>query len=161
MKIRNYWNQYTYNIKRTHRHKVAYAVDEYKQFGYNTVDCITHDTDKMVMYLLGVPHDIVVKIHRAISEHHIENNRKKNIKSMFIDIHCSGEKPDKQTPFREYFYKNKPLQNTNGLGTLAKKKNFGENVPIIFLTQEVDKITSSIKEFVKFGFNTLKRLKIK
>ena len=63
MKIRNYWNQYTYNIKRTHRHKVAYAVDEYKQFGYNTVDCITHDTDKMVMYLLGVPHDIVVKIH--------------------------------------------------------------------------------------------------
>ena len=161
MNVSTFWDQYTYNIKKTHRHKVAYAVDEYKQFGYNTIDSFTHDADKMFWYVLGYDHDEVVRKHRRISEHHIENNKKKNIKSMFIDIHCSGDKPDKQTPFRDYFYGNKQLRDTKGLEKFAKEHNFGEKVAIQTLTKEVDKITGSFIEFIKFGVGVLKHLRFR
>lgn len=154
-----WWNQYKNNIARTHRHKVAYTVDEYKQLGYNTLDSVTHDADKMFLYLIGCKHDTVVKIHRAISEHHTENKLKKNLKSMFIDIHCSQDKPDKHTPFRDYFYSNKALRDTQGLEEYAKARNFGENVPIKDITQEVDRITSSCRNFIKFTIDTIKRMK--
>lgn len=159
MKITNWWNTYTYNIKRTHRHKVAYAIDEYQQYGYNTVDSITHDTDKIVAYAFGLPHKLVRRFHRKISEHHTENNTKKNLKSMFLDIHCSQDKTDKQLPFRDYFYSSEDLQRVKGFKQYVEERNFGEAYPISQLTKEVDKVTSSVWQTIKFGINTIKRMK--
>ncbi len=128
--IRTYCHEYVKNIQHTFDHKVIYALIEKELYGKNTINSLTHDADKMIMYLLGFPKSFVSKFHRLHSTHHTESGKMMNIESMLCDnIASSPEfKPEKKLSLRAYFNKSKELQEVDGLKELMERYNFGENI---------------------------------
>ena len=128
--VREYIHNYKKNVVHTYEHKLVYALIEKELYGHNTFDAITHDSDKMIMYLLGFPKSFVSKFHRQHSEHHIESGKKMNLTSMLCDnIASSPEfKPEKKYSLREYYQRSEELQGLKGFKRLLDKYNFGENI---------------------------------
>jgi len=128
--VAEYVQNYKNNIMHTYEHKLVYALVEKELYGHNTLDAITHDSDKMIMYLLGFPKSFVSKFHRKHSEHHVESGKKMNLTSMLTDnIASSPEfKPDKKYSLREFYKRSPELQNVKGFKRLLDYYNFGENI---------------------------------
>ncbi len=128
--VKEYIHNYKKNVKHTYEHKLVYAIVEKELYGRNTINSITHDSDKMIMYLLGFPKSFVSKFHRKHSEHHPESGKKMNLTSMLCDnIASSPEfKPEKKYSLREYYQRSKELQELKGFKNLLDKYNFGENI---------------------------------
>ncbi|MBD5402426.1 hypothetical protein HDR58_06455 [bacterium] len=128
--IRNYIRSYKQNVKHTYDHKLVFALVEKELFGKTSIDSLTHDADKMILYLLGFPKSFVSKYHRTNSVHHTESGKNMNLRSMLCDnIASSPEfKPEKKKSLREHFSTSKELQSVVGFKELLEKYNFGENL---------------------------------
>lgn len=129
-RVKNYAQKYVDNIKHTYEHKIVFALVEKELFGKNSIDALTHDADKMIMYLLGFPKSFVSEFHRKHSSHHPQSGKKMNLRSMLCDnIASSPEfKPEKKRSLREHYAVCKELQEVNGLGDIFEKYNYGENL---------------------------------
>ena len=129
--VTNWGKTYKHNINHTISHKIDIGLSYYKLYNKFSMDMITHDLDKLAMYLVGFPKSFVSKFHRAHSEHHLESGREKlNVKTILVDniTSCPVLKPEKKKFFREYFESCKELQNVKGLKEEAEKYNFGEGL---------------------------------
>lgn len=128
--IKNYFKNYQKNIKHTYDHKIIFALIEKELFGHNSIDSLTHDLDKLILYTLGFPKSFVSKFHRQISVHHTESGKKNNLKSMLCDnIASSPEfKPEKKKSLRDYYNTSEELQKVPGFEELLIKYNYGENL---------------------------------
>ena len=80
-KIKNYAKNYVKNINHTFEHKMVFALIEKEIFGKNSIDSITHDADKLILYTLGFPKSFVSDFHRKHSMHHPESGKKMNLKT--------------------------------------------------------------------------------
>jgi hypothetical protein len=125
-----YCKDYKKNIQHTYDHKVVFALIEKELYGRNSIDSLTHDADKLIMYLLGFPKSVVSKVHRKISVHHPESGKQLNLRSMLCDNIASSPqfKPEKKYSLREYYKISKELQEIPGFGELLRKYNFGDNI---------------------------------
>ena len=139
-KIKNYAKNYVNNIKHTYEHKIIFAIVEKELFGKNSIDSLTHDLDKMIMYILGFPKSFVSKLHRKHSVHHPESGKKPNLRSMLCDnIASSPEfKPEKKRSLREHYQTCRELQEVSGFGEILEKYNFGEDLNFAKIKQEKD-----------------------
>lgn len=128
--IGSYLKSYKKNIEHTYDHKVVFALIEKELFGRHSIDSLTHDADKMVLYLLGFPKSFVSKFHRNHSVHHTESGKAMNLRSMLCDnIASSPEfKPEKKLSLRDHFARSKDLQSVEGLEEMLTKYNFGESL---------------------------------
>ena len=126
----NYAKSYCKNIKHTTEHKNIYSLVEKELYGKNTIDSVTHDLDKLVLYTLGFPKSFVSKFHREHSTHHPESGKKLNVKSMVCDwISSSPEfKPEKKSSVRDYFNSKPELQEIPGLKEELERYNYGESL---------------------------------
>ena len=133
-----YAKNYVKNIKHTYDHKIVFALIEKELYGHNSIDAITHDADKMIMYLFGFPKSFVSDFHRKHSMHHPESGKKMNLRSMLCDnIASSPEfKPEKKLSLREHFRTSKELQNVAGFKKILEKYNYGENVNFSKINKE-------------------------
>ena len=129
-KVKDYLKNYKKNIIHTYDHKVIFALIEKELFGKNSIDSITHDLDKLILYTLGFPKSFVSKFHRQISVHHTESGKKNNLRSMLCDnIASSPEfKPEKKKSLRDYYNSNEALQNVAGFREILEKYNYGEDL---------------------------------
>ena len=129
-KIKNYVKNYVKNIQHTYDHKIVFALIEKELFGKNSIDSVTHDLDKMILYILGFPKSFVSKFHRKHSVHHPESGKQPNLRSMLCDnIASSPEfKPEKKLSLREHYKTCKELQNVMGFQVFLEKYNYGENL---------------------------------
>ncbi|MBR3889980.1 hypothetical protein IKJ53_05640 [bacterium] len=127
---KKYFQNYKQNIKHTFDHKVTFALVEKELFGHNSIDSVTHDLDKLVLYTLGAPRSFVSKVHRKISVHHTESGKTNNLRSMLCDNIASSPyfKPEKKKTVRDYYNSSQELQNVTGFGELLEKYNYGENL---------------------------------
>ena len=125
-----YFKDYKKNIQHTYDHKVVFALIEKELYGKNSIDSLTHDADKLIMYLLGFPKSVVSKVHRKISVHHPESGKQLNLRSMLCDNIASSPqfKPEKKYSLREYYKISKELQEIPGFEELLRKYNFGDNI---------------------------------
>ena len=121
---------YKNNITHTLDHKIIFAIVEKELFGRNSIDSITHDLDKLILYTLGFPKSFVSKYHRKHSVHHPESGKTPNLRSMICDnIASSPEfKPEKTRSLREHFANTPALQNVTGLKEILEKYNYGEKL---------------------------------
>ena len=128
--IKKYAKNYVKNVKHTYEHKLVFAMVEKELFGHNSIDALTHDADKMIMYLLGFPKSFVSKWHRKHSVHHTESGMRPNLRSMLCDnIASSPEfKPEKKLSLREHYKTSKELQGVRGFGDILEKYNYGESL---------------------------------
>lgn len=128
--VSTYVKNYKKNLKHTIDHKIYFAIIEKELLGKNSIDSITHDLDKLVLYSLGFPKSFVTKFHRSISEHHVESGKKNNLRSMLCDNIASSPdfKPEKKQSLRDYYASNKELQKIEGFSKLLEKYNYGENL---------------------------------
>ena len=133
-----YLENYKKNIRHTFDHKVVFALVEKELYGANSIDSVTHDLDKLILYSLGFPKPVVTKLHRKISEHHVESGKKNNLRSMLCDnIASSPEfKPEKKKSLRDYYNSCKELQNIEGFSQMLEKYNYGENLDFNAIKQE-------------------------
>lgn len=131
--VLNYVETYKKNIKHTYDHKIYYALIEKELYGKNTINSLTHDADKMILYILGFPKSFVTNFHRKHSEHHIESGKKINLKSMFCDLVASSPdfKPEKKYGLRDFYNKSNELKAVKGFKELLENYNFGENINIL------------------------------
>lgn len=126
--------EYFGNIKHTYDHKIVFAMIEKQVFGENTIDSITHDLDKLILYTLGFKRPFVSRFHRFHSEHHQEycrlKHKKPNLRSMLCDnIASSPEfKPEKKLSLRDYYHSSPELKGVEGFGELLEQYNYGENI---------------------------------
>ena len=149
--IRRYAEQYKHNIQHTYDHKVFFVIMEKELFGKNSINCITHDLDKLILYSLGFPRKFVSKYHRAHSEHHCESGKTPNLNSMMVDLIISSPeyKPEKKLSLRDYYSTSEELQSIKGFGAILEKYNYGENIEFSKIKQEKNK-----KYHNAFGFVT-------
>lgn len=128
--ILTYAKNYKKNIYHTYEHKMIFSLIEKELYGRNSIDSITHDLDKLILYALGFPKSFVSKFHREHSVHHVESGKNLNLKSMLCDnIASSPEfKPEKKYSLRKYYSISKELQEVEGFSDLLQKYNFGENI---------------------------------
>ena len=138
--VLNYVQNYKKNVKHTFDHKIVFALIERELFGCISIDSVTHDLDKLVLYLLGCPKSVVTKLHRNISEHHVESGKRNNLRSMLCDnIASSPEfKPEKKKSLRDYYNSCKELQNVEGFSQILEKYNYGENLDFNAIKAEKD-----------------------
>ena len=130
--INSYFKEYTENINHTYKHKIIFAAIEKELYGKNSIDSITHDLDKLIMYILGFPKETVSRVHRAHSEHHVESGKSLNLRSVVCDNIASSPyfKPEKKYGVRDYFEKSSELQRVEGLRDKFVELNFGENLNV-------------------------------
>lgn len=149
-KISSYVKNYFKNIKHTYEHKVVFSLIERELFGGNTIDSITHDLDKMILYILGFPKSFVSEFHRKHSAHHPESGKKMNLRSMLCDnIASSPEfKPEKKRSLREHFNTCLALQNVNGFKNVLERYNYGENLNFKKIIAEKNSKYMSLKGVV-------------
>ncbi|MBR6127117.1 hypothetical protein IKQ21_05475 [bacterium] len=128
--VRRFTEQYKHNIKHTYDHKIIFAMVEKELFGTNSIDSITHDLDKLILYSLGFSKSFVSKFHRKHSEHHCESGKRPNLRSMICDNVASSPefKPEKKLSLRDYYQSSEDLQSVEGLGDILEKYNYGENI---------------------------------
>lgn len=129
-KVKIYAKNYVRNIQHTYDHKIVFAMVEKELFGKNSIDSLTHDLDKLILYALGFPKSFVSDWHRKHSVHHVESGKKPNLRSMICDnIASSPEfKPEKKKSLREHFNTCPSLQKVKGFREILEKYNFGENL---------------------------------
>ena len=129
-KVKSHAKNYVKNIEHTYDHKIVFALIEKELFGKNSIDSVTHDLDKMIMYILGFPKSFVSKFHRKHSVHHPQSGKKPNLRSMLCDnIASSPEfKPEKKLSLREHYNSCPELQRVLGFKRLLEKYNYGENL---------------------------------
>ena len=156
-KVKQYVKNYVKNIEHTYDHKIVFAMVEKELFGKNSIDSLTHDADKLILYMLGFPKSFVSRWHRDHSVHHTESGKKANLRSMICDnIASSPEfKPEKKKSLREHYNSSQELQNVKGFGELLEKYNYGENLDFAKL-----KAKKNIKYhgFIGMAFATLRSL---
>lgn len=130
--IKSSFNTYKKNIRCTYNHKIIFAIVEKELYGRNSLDSITHDLDKLILYILGFPREFVSSFHRKHSSHHTESGKKLNLKSMVCDNIASSPvfKPQKHYLLRDYFERTPELQQVEGLKEKLMKYNFGEDLNI-------------------------------
>ena len=148
--LRRYMEQYRYNIRHTYDHKIYFSIVEKELFGKNSIDSITHDLDKLILYSLGFPKSFVSKFHRKHSEHHCESGKKLNLNSMAVDniISSPEYKPEKKLSLRDYYSASEELQSVKGFGDILEKYNYGENIDFKKVKQERAKKGHSAIGFV-------------
>ena len=146
---KQYLKCYVANIKHTYDHKIVYALIEKELFGKNSVNSITHDADKMILYLLGFPKSFVSSFHRKHSSHHPESGKNMNLRSMLCDnIASSPEfKPEKKRSLREHFNKSPELQNVQGLHEILEQYQYGESLNFSKIKKEKNKKYTGIVGF--------------
>ena len=129
-KVSTYIKAYKRNISHTYDHKLVFAMIEKELFGKNSIDSITHDLDKLVLYILGFPKSFVSEFHRKHSVHHSESGKALNLRSMICDNIASSPdfKPEKTRTLREHFAKSPELQKVAGFKEILEKYNYGENL---------------------------------
>ena len=134
----NRFDRYCKNINHTFEHKVIYAKIEKELFGKCSINSITHDLDKMILYLFGFSYKFVSKFHRKHSEHHFESGKNMNLKSMLCDNIASSPvfKPEKKYNLRDFYKISNELKQVKGFGDLLEEYNYGESL-------DYDKIKSS------------------
>ena len=156
-KIKNYAKNYVKNINHTFEHKMVFALIEKEIFGKNSIDSITHDADKLILYTLGFPKSFVSDFHRKHSMHHPESGKKMNLKSMLCDnIASSPEfKPEKKRSLREHYHTYKPLQDVEGFGEILEKYNYGENLDFEKIKKQRDKKLSQLGNLAIFSLESL------
>ena len=150
--VKKYFRNYKKNIQHTYEHKIVFSLIEKELFGKNSIDSLTHDLDKLVLYSLGFPKSFVSSFHRRISVHHTESGKKNNLRSMLCDnIASSPEfKPEKKKSLRDHYNTSSELQKVAGFKELLEKYNYGEDL-------DFNKI-KDVKDSHKKGFsNKLKR----
>lgn len=130
--VRDFFDIYKKNIQHTYNHKIIFAIVEKELYGKNSLDSITHDLDKLVLYILGFPREFVSSFHRKHSSHHTESGKLLNLKSMVCDNIASSPvfKPQKHYFLRDYFEKTPELQQVKGLKEKLVNCNFGEDLNI-------------------------------
>ena len=148
--FRRYMEQYKYNIRHTYDHKVYFSIVEKELFGKNSIDSITHDLDKLILYSLGFPKSFVSKFHREHSRHHCESGKRLNLNSMTVDniISSPEYKPEKKLSLREYYSASEELQSVKGFGDILEKYNYGENIDFRKIKQEKSKKCHNALGFV-------------
>lgn len=131
---------YINNIERTYKHKIIYSLIEKELYGKNSTNSITHDLDKLILFIFGFPRKLTSSIHRRYSEHHIESKRKLNLKSIVCDNISSSPyfKKDKHYSLREYFLNSK-LKEIPELQELMEKFNYGEDLNFEEIKNKTDK----------------------
>ena len=156
-----YARGYLKNIKHTYDHKIIHGIIEKKLYGKNSMDTIYHDSDKLLMYLIGLPRKFVSKTHRRFSEHHPESGRTElNLKDMLTDNIASSPffKPDKKYGLREYFEKSKDLQAIKGFREHLEKYNFGEDLDFNEIKRIKDEKYSGIRGMCRLISKTFKTI---
>ncbi len=153
----NYIQNYKKNIQHTFDHKIIFALIERELFGKNSIDSITHDLDKLILYILGCPKSFVSNFHRKNSVHHTESGKKNNLRSMLCDnIASSPEfKPEKKKSLRDYYNSCKELQSVKGFYALLEKYNYGENLDFNAIKAEKDIKFNPYNGIMTFIVNTL------
>ena len=107
--LREYFLGYPKRINYTWQHKKAFLKVEKELCGKNTLGGYLHDTDKLFMYAIGIPHNIAHKIHVATAPHHIRNGTIKRPMMAIIDWECARyTKPDKPLNARTFYEKKCP-----------------------------------------------------
>lgn len=126
----DYVEGYCKNIKHTTEHKNIYSLVEKELYGKTSINSITHDLDKLILYTLGFPKSVVSNFHRKHSSHHIESGKKLNVKSMVCDLVASSPefKPEKKSSVRDYYNSSSELQKIPLLKEYLEKYNYGENL---------------------------------
>lgn len=108
-------------IQYTLRHRKEFKRVEKELLGHNTIRCLVHDLDKVILYLI-LGKNLTTKIYRRFAKHHIKSAKSKNdFIEMIIDWECS-----------RFSKSDKPL---NAYGTLYK-----------FYPELEDKILPLLKE---------------
>lgn len=155
--VSNYVHNYKKNLKHTYNHKIIYGLIEKELFGYNSIDSITHDLDKLILYAIGFPKSFVTTFHRKHSVHHTESGKPINLRSMLCDNISSSPKfkPEKKKSLRDYYTSSKELQNVQGFGELLEKYNYGENINFDLIKVKKEKILSGQKGFLNVAVKTL------
>ena len=158
MTIVNIINNYTNNIERTYKHKIIYSLIEKELYGKNSTDSITHDLDKLILFIFGFPKTFITRIHRKHSEHHIESNKKLNLKSIVCDNISSSPyfKEDKHYSLREYFLNSK-LKEIPELQELMEKFNYGEDLNFEKIKNDTNKYNnfSGVLKYIRMIFKLL------
>ena len=156
-KVKQYTQNYVKNIKHTYEHKIVFAMIEKELFGKNSIDSLTHDTDKLILYTLGFPRSFVSRWHRAHSVHHTESGKNANLRSMICDNIASSPafKPEKKKSLREHYNSSKELQNVLGFGEILEKFNYGESLDF---TKIKAKKNVKYKNFTEVTIATIKTL---
>ena len=102
--LKDYFGGYTRRINYTWQHKKAFLQVERDLLGKNTIQGYLHDTDKLFMYIIGVPKNLAHKIHVSIAPHHIRKGKVKSPMQAIIDWESARyTKPDKPLSAREYY----------------------------------------------------------
>ncbi len=150
-------DNYKRNIAHTYEHKVVFSIVERELFGKNSIDSITHDLDKLILYALGFSKSFVGDFHRKHSEHHIESGKKMNLRSMICDnIASSPEfKPEKKYHLREYYEMTPELQQVSDFGTVLERYNYGEGLDFDKINREKEKRTKNIRNFTRSSAKVL------
>ena len=103
-KIKDYFINYPKRINYTWQHKKAFLQVEKDLCGKNSIQGYLHDTDKLFMYIIGVPKNLAHKIHVSTAPHHIRNGKVKSPMMAIIDWESARyTKPDKPLSAREYY----------------------------------------------------------
>lgn len=149
--IKGYFSDYGKNIKHTYEHKIYFSIIEKELYGKRSIDSVTHDLDKMVLYILGFPKSVVSKFHKKHSVHHCESGKKLNLRSMLCDNIASAPdfKPEKKLPLREYYEKSPELQKIKGFRELLEKYNYGEGLNIAKIKRKKFSEDTQIKSFAQ------------
>ncbi len=101
--------KYYDRINYTWQHKKAFLRKEKEFLGKNTLDGWFHDSDKLLMYIIGVPQQLAHKIHTRFAPHHVRNGKIKNPVAAVIDWECAKlTKPDKQLDAEQTYKKYYP-----------------------------------------------------
>lgn len=155
--VTTYFKNYKKNIVHTYDHKIVFALVEKKLFGKYSIDSLTHDLDKLVLYTLGFPKSFVSKFHRNNSVHHTESGKENNLRSMLCDnIASSPEfKPEKKKSLRDHFTTSKELQAVKGFKEILEKYNYGENLDFDSIKKEKE---STIHSYLGIGSVVLRTL---
>lgn len=149
--VKQYVSDYKENVIHTYEHKIVYTLIEKELFGKNSINSVTHDLDKMILYLFGFPRSFVSKFHRKHSHHHLESGKVMNLNSMLCDNIASSPffKPEKKYTLRCYYNMSKEFQNLEGFRELLEKYNYGENLNFEDINKRKNVKIGSIKETVK------------
>jgi len=95
-------NKIIYTIK----HKIAFIKTAKKLRGKVLIKDYLHDTDKVILLLIGFNPKTIKKWHRKWSKHHIKNGASRDIESSIIDFECARiTKADKPLNARETILK--------------------------------------------------------
>ena len=156
-KVVEYVKNYKRNIEHTYDHKIVFAMIEKQLFGRISIDSITHDLDKLILYSLGFPKSVVSNLHRKISVHHAESGKQLNLRSMLCDnIASSPEfKPEKTKKLRDHYATSKELQKVKGLKEILEKYNYGENIDFEAIKLEKEAKFNSYNGIVAIALNLL------